>query len=602
MRLATITNWAYGATVVLTLASATTMLLASHANDREQAAVEQRYQLDKLSDDLEAEVLLPTDHARQYLDTGDPTYGIIYRRDVANLRSIEVGLGHLRDAGASVDEVHSLRDAARWAATLEDEQTAAIAAHEKGDEQQARHLLFGPEYERDLDQARRMIDRFDDKLEQRTQAEVTVAKQLSLLWKNVAEIVLCVTGLLFLGVLSFIFKRRVLRPVLRLSDVVGRLAAQDYAVEPPSFDQIDEIGDMAQAICIFRENGLERQRLEEERKADVTMRDLLSRMTQRMQGCDTLEDLKDVVRRFVPEIAPTLAGTLYLLDQAGQQVTATCSWLDPVASKPEFPPVACWALRRGLPHRPSGDIVDVRCEHLSEQESGDRETVCLPLMAQRETLGLLYFETRRGFEGEAQTPEIYLHMLAENISLALANLRLRDALRDLAMADPLTGLANRRSLESMLKVRIADADRTGQPISCLMLDVDHFKRFNDQFGHEAGDAVLREVGAVLRSATRDDGLAFRYGGEEFVLLLPGATAEQASARAEDIRGRIARLKVEQNGMPLGSITASIGIASAPEHGRSSDIATAADGALLRAKLSGRDRVEAAEKMPQERAA
>lgn len=115
---------------------------------------------------------------------------------------------------------------------------------------------------------------------------------------------LSLTGLLFLCVLFFVFKRRVLHPVIRLSDVIGRLAAQDYAVEPPEFDQIDEIGDMAPALRVFRENGIERQRLEKERDVDRLMRDLLSRMTQRMQGCEAMADLRTVIERFMPEIAP----------------------------------------------------------------------------------------------------------------------------------------------------------------------------------------------------------------------------------------------------------------------------------------------------------
>lgn len=105
-------------------------------------------------------------------------------------------------------------------------------------------------------------------------------------------------------------------------------------------------------------------------------------------------------------------------------------------------------------------------------------------------------------------------MLADNVGLAVGNLRLRDTLRTMAMADPLTGLANRRRLETVLESRLLEANRTSQPISCVMLDVDHFKHFNDQFGHDAGDSVLRAVGGVLRQSTRDTD-AFRYGGDEF---------------------------------------------------------------------------------------
>lgn len=588
MRLATITNWAYGATVALTLVSGVTMLLASNAQNHEREAVAQRYRLDHATSKLENEVYMLSDHARQFLNTGDPTYAILYRRDVAALNTIEDRIRHIRDVGASQQELDLLKEAMRWADTLHDEQEAALAAHERGDEATARRILFGAEYERDLDRATSMVERFQDQLDRRTDVEIAEATRIAQLWRTASEIVLAITGLLFLCVLYFVFKRRVLRPVVRLSDVVNRLAAQDFAVEPPIYGEIDEIGDMAQAIRVFRENGLERQRLEEERNADSAVRDLLSRMTQRMQGCDTLLELKDVVQRFVPEIAPELAGRLYLVDPGRSAVVEACHWLEPAHSVPQFSTLSCWALRRGLPHRPSGESIDVPCDHLRDVAGPIPDTLCLPLTAHRKTLGLLYFEPRGG--GGRATPEVYLNMLAENVSLALANQGLRDTLREMAMADPLTGLSNRRQLDSMLEVQGAEAERLGQPISCLMLDIDHFKRFNDAFGHDAGDAVLREVGAVLKHAMREDGHAFRYGGEEFLLVMPGFGAEQAAARAEDIRTRIAALEIAINGAGLGPVTASIGVASAPEHCSFDRLLQTADAAVYRAKALGRDRV------------
>lgn len=380
------------------------------------------------------------------------------------------------------------------------------------------------------------------------------------------------------------------------------LAAQDYAAVPPEISQIDEIGDMAQAIRVFRENGIERQRLEKERSADLAARDLLSRMTQRMQGCDTILDLEEVVQRFVPEIAPRLAGRLYLFDPSRNAIAEACSWQGPRLSRSEFSPMACWALRRGLPHRPAGGQVDVPCDHLEHDGGSVSDTLCLPLTAQRETFGLLYFEPRADAVEQPETPEIYLRMLAENIGLALANLRLRDALREMAMADPLTGLANRRQLDAVLETQLAEADRLGHPINCLMLDIDHFKRFNDGFGHDAGDAVLREVGAVLGRSTREHGHAFRYGGEEFLLLLAGAGTEQAEARAEEIRARIAALKLVLEGVELGPVTASIGVSAAPEHCPLDRLVVTADAALLRTKATGRNRVVVASKREERGAA
>ncbi|RUN78413.1 diguanylate cyclase [Sphingomonas sp. TF3] len=588
MRLATITNWAYGATVALTLASGTTMILASNAQDRERAAVEQRYRLDQATERLESDVVALTEHARQYLDTGDPSYRVLYERDAAALAPIEARIRHLGDAGAGADELDALKDAMRWADTLHDEQRAAIAAHDLGDEAKARKILFGAEYERELDRSRAMVERFQYQLDQRTEAQVAVAAQAARGWKTVSEIALAITGLLFLCVLFFVFRQRVLKPVVKLSDVVNRLAAQDYAALPPYLGQIDEIGDMAQAIRIFRENGLARQQLEQERDADRHLRDLLSRMTQRMQGCDTLHDLEEIVYRFVPEIAPDLAGKLYLLDLARNALVEGCDWSGPRHSRGEFPPLACWALRRGLPHRPAGGSVDVPCDHLDLDGGELPDTLCLPLSAHGEIFGLLYFEPRAD-AGGAATPETYLTMLAENIGLALANLRLRDQLRAMAMGDALTGLANRRRLDTTLATVLAEAERDGQPISCVMLDVDHFKRFNDTFGHDAGDAVLREVGAVLQRVVREKELAFRYGGEEFLILLPGVPIEQAHARAEEIRARVAGLHLVHEGKALGEIRVSAGIATTPTHCPAERLVQTADASLLRAKEQGRDR-------------
>jgi diguanylate cyclase (GGDEF)-like protein len=593
MRLATITNWAYGTTVVLTLVSGATMLLASSAQERERAAVQERYDLDHATETLGADVFALSDHAREFLNTGDPTYRIAYQSNAAALGSVESRIRHIGDAGASPQELASLKEAMRWADTLHDEQQAAIAAHEQGDEARARQILFGPEYERELDRTEALIAHFQDQLDRRAEAQVRAATGLAQAWKTVSEAAIAITGLLFLGVLFFVFRQRVLRPVVKLSDVVNRLAAQDYAAEPPNIHQIDEIGDMAQAIRVFRENGIERQRLEAERNADRAVRDLLSRMTQRLQGCDTLHDLQEVVQRFAPEIAPTRAGRLYLVDKPRNAVIEACSWLSPVHSRGEFPPSMCWALRRGLPHRPTGGTIDVPCEHLDPAGEPRPDTLCLPLTAQRETLGLLYFELRDPAAEAGQTADIYLNMLAENVSLALANLQLRDALREMALADPLTGLANRRQLEAVLEAQLDIAYRKGTPLGCLMIDVDHFKRFNDVFGHDAGDAVLREVGAVLRSVTREPEFAFRYGGEEFTLLTPGLGPEQAAARAEEIRERLGALSLNYGSEDLGTISVSIGVACAPDQCRFSRLVQTADAALLHAKARGRNRVELA---------
>lgn len=589
MRLATITNWAYGATVALTLASGATMLFASAAQEHERAAVAQRYALDSATGTVDEDVGLLSDLAREYAITGDPADRIAYSREAGQLGPVESRTRGIHDAGASPDELASLHEAMRWADALQDEQREAIAARQNSGDATAIRIMFSPEYERELDRIQAAVRRFQYRIDQRTDTALRQAIGTSRLWRATSEVMLAITGLVFLFVLYFIFRRRVLRPVVTLSDVVGRLAAQDFEAEPPQYDQIDEIGDMAQALRVFRENGIERQRLEQERDADRARRDLLSRMTQRMQGCDTVDDLKQVVRRFMPAAAPDLAGRLYLLDATRGVMVEACSWLDPRHSGPEFPLLACWALRRGAPHRATGQTIDVPCEHVQDESGDIPDSLCLPLVGQRGTLGLLYLEPRAD-RATGALPDIYMTMLAENLSLALDNLMLRDALRSLAMADPLTMLANRRQLDGQLEASLAAAERSGTPICCAMIDIDHFKRFNDDHGHAAGDAVLRAVATTLKQSVREGQLVFRYGGEEFLMLLPGVSIEVALARTQEVAARIGALRVHHEGRELGPVTASIGLASAPEHCEWQRLVQTADAALLQAKRAGRNRV------------
>jgi diguanylate cyclase (GGDEF)-like protein len=219
-------------------------------------------------------------------------------------------------------------------------------------------------------------------------------------------------------------------------------------------------------------------------------------------------------------------------------------------------------------------------------------------MAQGDTIGILQFNFRpagehepNGDGGLESTRGQLAVALAEHIGLALANLRLREALRNQSIIDPLTGLFNRRYLEQTLERECRRAVRAARPLAVLMLDVDHFKRFNDTWGHEGGDAVLKELAALLRATFRGEDVACRYGGEEFVLVLADTSLETAHHRAEELRQRVAELSVRLNNQPVGAITASLGLAGLPQHGVAPDsLLAAADQALYDAKHAGRNRV------------
>ena len=364
MRIATITNWAYGATVCLTIASGIIMLLASDADTAERQAIEQRQRFDELTENIETDAWVQSDLARLYVVKKDPQILKEYNQSENSLKHIELKLEKLQDAGASDDELALLHEGFKIVDELQDEQQMALANTARGEDAQAIALLYGASYEQELERAQNQIDHFRQILDKRVITSVREATKKSKALRTASELMVGLTALLFLFVLGFILKRRVLRPVVRLSDVVHRLASQDYAVETPNFNQIDEIGDMAQAIRIFRENGLARQRLEKERDADWAIRELLARMTQRLQGCENVNDVINVAELFAPNIAPGIPGRLYVLDRDPWQMRCVAQWLAPVGDETMFHPDECWAVRRGQSHPPVNGEPDIACYHL----------------------------------------------------------------------------------------------------------------------------------------------------------------------------------------------------------------------------------------------
>jgi diguanylate cyclase (GGDEF)-like protein len=184
--------------------------------------------------------------------------------------------------------------------------------------------------------------------------------------------------------------------------------------------------------------------------------------------------------------------------------------------------------------------------------------------------------------------------VAEHMALAISNLKLRETLKHESIHDPLTGLFNRRYMQESLKREIARARRQGQPVGVIMIDIDHFKQFNDTYGHEAGDRVLKELASLLQSHIRSSDIACRYGGEELLLILPDASLVDTQHRAEQLREKVKQLRVRYRHQNLGSITISLGVACCPDQGLTGEaVIQAADRALYRAKKLGRDRVAVA---------
>jgi diguanylate cyclase (GGDEF)-like protein len=323
----------------------------------------------------------------------------------------------------------------------------------------------------------------------------------------------------------------------------------------------------------------------------------LAELSQLLQTCQLAEEAYRVIERAVPVLSRR-SGALFLLNHSGTMLEQHAAWGNPKTLEPVFGPTDCWALRRNRVHDLASDEGAPRCAHLSQ--IGSTKSTCVPLMAQGESLGVLVLLDPIGAPQASSADDQenragILRAMAEQVALALANLRLRETLKSQSIRDPLTGLFNRRFLEESLERECRRAARADRALSLLMLDVDHFKTFNDTFGHDAGDAVLREVGAVLRTFFRGEDVACRYGGEEFALLLADTPSEGAAQRADRLRHHVERLSLTFRRRPLGPLTISVGIASLPSHASTAEsLLRLADQALYRAKHEGRNRVVVAQ--------
>ena len=322
---------------------------------------------------------------------------------------------------------------------------------------------------------------------------------------------------------------------------------------------------------------------------------LLRDMNNLMQSCDTAAEAYASIGRAVHDLFPDFSGALALLDADRKVLETPVTWGDPIVADTTFLAEECWALRRSRFHWVEDPSKDPVCRHLGEPQSG--VFLCVPLLVRGEPIGVLHLQ--RGAPGRVLSEPLRMpestqrvaESAAAQLALTLANLRLRDELRSQSIRDPLTGLFNRRYLEEALERELRRAVRKQATLGLVMLDVDHFKRFNDTLGHEAGDALLQGLGQFLQEQIRKEDVACRYGGEEYTVILPEANGETARLRAEQWRTALQAWRPLHRGQSLGPVTLSFGVAGFPVHGSTlAELLRAADLALYQAKSDGRNRV------------
>lgn len=330
---------------------------------------------------------------------------------------------------------------------------------------------------------------------------------------------------------------------------------------------------------------------EQERRRE---RRVLSQMSEWLFAAQTLEELQAVVTRSMSQLFPQARGELYIYSNSRDVLDLVSSWGDP-NSVPHLSAAQCWGLRRGRAYAFGTSEIDFCCEHVNSEQN---PYFCLPIIAHGDTIGLLHIAFPELEAERSKVEEINEHLAmsfevaqicAEQISLAAANVRLQAELQDQSVKDVLTGLWNRRWFLDMANRELRRVRTAGEVFALAMIDVDHFKKFNDAFGHDAGDAVLKVLASHMLDLEGRGVFPCRVGGEEFAIVFSGLEMTTAQEILDRLRSRLAEAKVIFSGNALPHVTVSAGLAQLSD--RNPDLETImkrADEALYKAKANGRN--------------
>jgi diguanylate cyclase (GGDEF)-like protein len=318
-------------------------------------------------------------------------------------------------------------------------------------------------------------------------------------------------------------------------------------------------------------------------------------MNNKLRSSGSMQETVSMALLYLKKILPFSSGVIYLMNHSKNYLEAVAEWNEPNVTEHIFTPDQCWGLRQGKIYFYINKDESMPCKH-SEGESHIRSYVCMPLLALNEVVGVLHLQITNSHDMDQneiiklyENNNLMIQNIAGQISLSISNIKLYEVLKQRSTRDLLTGLYNRSYLSDTFERDVQRAKRNNTSIVVIMMDIDFFKNVNDTYGHEAGDAVLREVSKLLTLELRKSDIACRYGGEEFLIILYDTVFQDASERIEQLRQKISNLQFHF--VALFSITVSFGVAMFPENGNNSEeLIKAADQALYVSKKTGRNKV------------
>ncbi len=324
---------------------------------------------------------------------------------------------------------------------------------------------------------------------------------------------------------------------------------------------------------------------------------LLTSARDELQLCVDVQQVYESAANSFSRLLAGTGGALAIINNSRQLVEVVSTWktegsgAEGVSTVEDFfLSESCCGLRSGHPRWRRPGVSEIHCTHFSGEKP--ERYLCMPIVAHGNTLGMLHVQ--------CATDEILdlanqrmdgLRQLVQLTGMAIATLNLRSKLESQSIRDSLTGLFNRHFMQISLERELARAARRKQILAVFMLDLDHFKKFNDNYGHAAGDMALKAIADIFRASVRTEDIACRYGGEEFTIILPDVISSVVADRAESIRRAVEAMRLQVDGEILGGFTVSIGLALYPSDGEGADLLLKrADQALYRAKRSGRNQV------------